>query len=294
VKRTTALRQLQVSASGEGLVSRGGVALLAETGRVAGLEGALRVVLAPWRRARAVHDPARVVLQLGYALAAGGDCLADIGVLRDASAILGSVPSDPTVSRVIDDLAAGGQEVLDAIAAAHAAARVRVHAAGGGPAGSGLVAMDIDATLVTAHSDKEDARPTYKRGFGHHPVMAFLDHGDGGTGEALAGLLRAGNAGANNAADLLTTLDLGLAQLPEDLRSRALIRSDGGGYSHQFFTGVAERGLEFSIGWHANPDVADAIENLPDTVWTPAYNSDGQPRDGADIAELTGLLDLTG
>lgn len=275
-------------------MSRGGIALLAETARVAGIEGELRMALRPWRRARAVHDPARVVLQLGYALAAGGDCLADIGVLRDATAIVGAVPSDPTVSRVIDDLAAGGQDVLDAIAGAHGAARARAHACGGGPAGSGLVPLDIDATLVTAHSDKEDARPTYKRGFGHHPVMAFLDHGDGGTGEGLAGLLRPGNANANNAADLLTTLDLALAQLPDMLRRRVLIRSDGGGYSHKFFAGVADRGLEFSVGWQANADVADAIAVLSEAAWTPAYDSDGEPRDGADVAELSGLLDLTG
>jgi hypothetical protein len=294
VKRTTALRRLQVSATGEGLVSRAGIALLAETARVAGLERALRGALTPWRRARAVHDPARVVTQLGYALAAGGDCLADIGILRDADAIVGAVPSDPTVSRVIDDLAAGGQQALDAIAAAHAAARARVHAAGGGPPGSGLVPLDIDATLVAAHSDKEDARSTYKRGYGHHPVIAFLDHGDGGTGEALAGLLRAGNANANNAADLLTTLDLALAQLPDELRGAVLIRSDGGGYSHAFFAGIVERKLEFSVGWQANPDVANAIGVLPETAWCPAYDSDGEPRDGADVAELTDLLDLTG
>jgi len=297
VKRTTALRQLQVSASGEGLVSRGGIALLAGTARVAGIEDELRTALASWRRPRAVHDPARVVTQLSYALAAGGDCLADIAMLRDATAIVGAVPSDPTVSRVIDDLAAGGQQVLDAIADAHAAARARVHAAGGGPAGTGpdgLVPLDIDATLVSAHSDKEDAQPTYKRGFGHHPVMAFLDHGAGGTGEALAGLLRPGNANANNAADLLTTLDLALTQLPDTLRGQVLIRCDGGGYSHKFFAGVIERKLESSVGWQANLDVADAITPLPETAWTPAYDSDGQPREGADVTELSGLLELTG
>ena len=118
-------------------MSRGGIALLAGTARVAGIEDELRTALASWRRPRAVHDPARVVTQLSYALAAGGDCLADIAMLRDATAIVGAVPSDPTVSRVIDDLAAGGQQVLDAIADAHAAARARVHAAGGGPAGTG-------------------------------------------------------------------------------------------------------------------------------------------------------------
>ena len=89
MKRTTALRQLQVSASGEGLVSRGGIALLAGTAQgSAGTEDELRTALAPWRRARAVHDPATVVTQLSYALAAGGDCLADIAMLRDAAAMV--------------------------------------------------------------------------------------------------------------------------------------------------------------------------------------------------------------
>jgi hypothetical protein len=278
------------------LVSRGGVALLAETARAAGLERELRRALEPWTRDRAVHDPGRVVLQLAYALALGGDCLADIGMLRDATGIVGPVPSDPTVSRVIDDLAVGGPDVLAAIADAHAAARARVHAAGGGPDTDteGYVPLDIDATIVIAHSDKEDARPTYKRTFGHHPVLAFLDHGAGGTGEALAALLRPGNANANNAADLVTTLDAALAQLPDELRHRVLVRSDGGGYSHRFFDAIVERGLEFSVGWQANHDIAEAIASLPEDAWTPALNSDGQPRKGADVTELTSLLELAG
>ncbi len=274
-------------------MSRGGLVLLAETARVAGLERELRTALAPWRRRRAVHDPGRVVVQLAHALALGGDCLADIAMLRDAEQVVGVVASDPTVSRVVDDLAAGGPDVLDAIAAAHARARARVHAAGGGPGGDGPVALDVDATLITAHSDKEDARPTYKRGYGHHPVLAFLDHGAGGTGEALAALLRPGNANANNAADLVTTLDLALAQLPEPLRERILVRSDAAGYSHGFLDAVVERRREFSVGWQAGDDVAAAIGVLPETAWTPAYDSDAQPREGADVAELTGLLDLT-
>jgi len=183
--------------------------------------------------------------------------------------------------------------VLDAIAAAHAAARARVHAAGGGPAADGLVPPDIDATLVTAYLKKEDARPTYKRTFGHHPVLACLDHGAGGTGEALAGLLRPGNANANNAADLIAAMDAALASLPVDLAARVLVRSDGGGYSHAFFDAVVDRGLEFSIGWQANGEVAEAIAIVPEQAWTPAYDSDGQPREGADVTEITDLLDLT-
>jgi len=92
--------------------------------------------------------------------------------------------------------------------------------------------------------------------------------------------LRPGNANANNAVDLTTTLDLALAQLPDALRGRVLIRSDGGGYSHGFFDAVVERDLEFSIGWQANSDVAEGIERLPEAAWTPAYDSDCQPRGG--------------
>jgi Transposase DDE domain group 1 len=293
VKRTTALQRLQVSASGEGLVSRGGITLLAQTARVAGVERELRDRLGWWCRARAVHDPAKVLTQLSFTLALGGDCLADIGMLRDATAIVGAVPSDPTVSRVIDDLAAGGQPVLDAIAAAHAVARARVHAAGGGPRQDGLLPLDIDPTIVVAHSDKELAAPTFKRTFGHHPVLAFLDHGDGGTGEALAGLVRPGNANANNAADLIATMDAALISVPERLRSQVLIRVDGGGYSHAFLDAVVARDLQFSVGWPADEQVAAALDRLPDTAWTPAYDGNGCPRDGADVAELTGLLNLT-
>jgi Transposase DDE domain group 1 len=293
VKTTPLSSKLWVSASGVGLVSRGGVALLAETAGVSGLERELRRGLVPWTRGRAVHDPGRVVLQLAYALALGGDCLADIGMLRDATAIVGPVPSDPTVSRVIDDLAAGGPAVLEAIAGAHAAARARVHACGGGPRPDGPVVVDLDATIIIAHSDKELAAPTFKHTFGHHPVLAFLDHGDGGTGEALAGLLRRGNANANTAADLIAVLDAALAALPAALRQTVLIRVDGGGYSHAFLDAVVARNLQFSISWAAGDDIADALSRLPETAWTPAYDSDGQPRDGADVAELTGLLDLT-
>lgn len=294
MKTTTWLSKLSVSPTGEGLVSRGGLVLLADTARVAGVGRELRRALAPWARRRAVHDPARVVMQLAVTLAAGGDCLADIGMLRDATVIVGAVPSDPTVSRVIDDLAAGGPAVLDAIAAAHAAARARVHAAGGGPPASGWLPLDLDPTIVIAHSDKEDARPTFKKTFGHHPVLGFLDHGAGGTGEALAGLLRPGNAGANDAADLIDTLDAALAQLPPRLRSRLLVRVDAGGYSHEFLDAVIARKLKFSVGWQANNDVATALDRLPEHAWTPAIDTDGRPRDGADVAEITDLLELSG
>ena len=85
------------------------------------------------------------------------------------------------------------------------------HRCGAG-ADPGFDVIDFDGTLITAHSEKEGAAPTYKRGFGHHPLLAFLD----ATGEALGGILRPGNAGSNTAADHVELLGMALAQLPVD------------------------------------------------------------------------------
>jgi hypothetical protein len=147
-----------------------------------------------------VHDPAKVVLDLAVTLALGGDCLADIALLRSAPAVFGPVASDPTVSRTVDALAADAPAAVAAIDAARAGARARAWQLAGrhGPdhdvtAVRPLV-VDVDATLVTAHSEKEQAAPTFKRGFGFHPLWAFADHGAEGTGEPLSVLLRKGNA----------------------------------------------------------------------------------------------------
>ena len=152
--------------------------------------------------------------------------------------------------------------------------------------------LDLDATLVTAHSDKEGARPTFKHGYGHHPIWCALDHGEGAGGEALDCLLRPGNAGSNTAADLLAALDLALAQLPAPLRDHVLVRSDAAGSSHEFLAGITARGLHFSSGFTITSEIADAVAALPEAAWTPAYDAGGAERDGADVAELTGLLDL--
>ena len=92
-----------------GVVSQaGGVALL-ETARVSGLDRQLSTALGPWRAPRAVHDPAKVLLDLAVTLALGGDCLADVAVLRGEPGVYGHVASDPTVSRTIDTLARRGR-----------------------------------------------------------------------------------------------------------------------------------------------------------------------------------------
>ena len=191
-KRSGFYGGMKVDAAGVGVVSHAGALAVAETIRVAGLDVALRRALAPWRKPLAVHDPAKVLLDLAVTLALGGDCLADVAVLRGQPGLFGRVASDPTVSRTIAALAADVSLVSRAVDGARAAARARVwslageHAPDHGVDAQDPLIVDVDATLVTAHSDKEHAEPTFKRGYGFHPLTCFVDHGPDGTGEPLA------------------------------------------------------------------------------------------------------------
>jgi hypothetical protein len=297
MQNTARRPKIAVSADGTGIVSHAGALLLTETARVTGLQAGLTGGLARWRPARAVHDPGKVVADLAVALALGGDCLADIGILRAEPALFGPVASDPVVSRLVSKLAADAPTALRAIRGARAAARKRAWQQAGqdGPGGGGLVTVDIDATIVTSCSDKEQAAATWKKTWGFHPLTVFADHGPAGTGEPLAIMLRAGNAGSNTAADHITATRLALAQLPKAARRRVLVRADSGGGTHEFLTWLTapSRRLAYSTGFTITEDMRDAIGQLPARAWTPAYDSDGQVRDGAWVAELTGLLDLS-
>ena len=284
--------KVKVRSRGVGSVSGAGTLLLTETARALGLVEALSVELAGFGRRRAVHDPGKVVADLAVMLAAGGDCPADVVMLRTRPDLFGMVASDPTISRVIDDLAADADAAVAAIDSARAHARAVASTLGAGLPEQ--VVIDIDATLVTAHSEKEHAAPTYKRGFGFHPLLAWADHGPGGTGAPLAGMLRPGNANAGVAVDHVAVLDTALSQLDESDRSRVLVRTDTAAATHAFLRRITDLRLEFSIGWYARADVADAITALPAHAWSAAVDADGQPRDGAWVAELTDHLDLTG
>jgi hypothetical protein len=149
------------------------------------------------------------------------------------------------------------------------------------------VVLDLDATLVEVHSEKEQASPHFKGGFGYHPLLCFLDN----TNEALAGILRTGRAGSNTAADHVSVLTQALGQLPEDVRAgRILVRTDGAGYSHTFLQHLVDTGLEYSIGYAVTDEIRDAITMLPDWAWSDAIDADGGHRDGAQIAEVTTVL----
>jgi hypothetical protein len=297
VKTTGRKAKIVVSGDGAGIAAQAGGLLLIEALRVTGLDQGLSRALARWRTSRAVHDPGKIVTDLAVTLALGGDCLADIAVLRSSPELFGPVASDPTVSRLVKTLAQAGTAALRAIRTARAQARERAWALAGDRApgaGGGLIPVDLDATIVIAHSDKDQAAPTWKRTFGHHPMTAFIDHGPGGTGEAAALVLRPGNAGSNTAADHITAGRLALNQIPTRLHKQVLIRTDSGGGTHEFLDWVTARRVKYSIGFNLTDDICAAILALPEHVWQAAYDADRQPRPGAWVAELTGMLDLTG
>ena len=280
----------------ESLISSSGALLLRESIRVAGLDRGLSAALAPWRSTRAHHDPGKVLLDVATAVALGGDCLADLAAVRAQPTIFGPVASDPTVSRLFAALAGDVDAAVTAIRQARAAARSAVWARRrplAGTAGTrtgGQVIVDIDATLVGAHSDKENAEPTFKRGFGFAPMCSFVDHGAHGTGEALAIDLRPGKASPWNSADHLEALDNALAQLPEHERGQVLVRADTGACSKVFLHKITDLGLEYSIGFQAQDTVKTAIEAIPEQAWRAALDGDGEPRDGAQVAELTAWM----
>jgi len=273
VKSTTRTARTLVTADGTGIVSHAGAALLRELAAESGLTAGWTAALLDTYQGAPVHLPGRVLTDLAVTLADGGDGLADLAALRDQAALFGPVASHPAAYRVLDRV---GTVQLAALRTARADARARVWAAGGGPDltdTAGLI-MDVDASLLTAHSEKQGAAPTYKHGFGFHPLLVFPGRPDVSGGEALAAILRPGNAGSNTAADHLTVLDLALAQLPEHARPtpgvpggpQVLIRADSAGATHAFMAGAAR-------GTSATPSAAASIRRSK----TPSSSSPKAP-----------------
>ena len=281
-----------VDTAGANVVSQAGGLLLTETIRTVGLDAQLSAALAGWRHPNARHDPAKIVLDLAVTLALGGDCLADIAVLRAEPGLFGLVASDPTVSRTIDRLADDPVAALRAINTARAAARARawelagVHAPDHDVDTGNPLTVDVDATLVTAHSDKEGAAPTFKKGFGHHPLWAFVDRGgtgdNAGTGEPLSVLLRPGNAGSNTAADHITVIREALRQLPGHRPGtrpgrKILIRIDSAGCTHDLLEWIVGQRLSYSVGFTLPDTIVDELAKVPEREWQPAYDADREP-----------------
>ena len=205
VKATKWRPALKVTADGKGLATHAGSRLLAEMADRSGLTDALSEALAPMCKRRRRHDPGKVISDLAVTIAGGGDALANLLGLRLQADVFGAVASVPTAFRVIDAI---DDTLLAAMRAARSQVRRLVWGAGLNPITEcGYVTLDFDATLLDAHSDKQYAAPTYKKGYGFFPLGAWLDN----TSEALAGILRPGNAGANTAADHIEVLERALA-----------------------------------------------------------------------------------
>ena len=173
-----------------------------------GLTAALSLRLAAVKQRRRGHDPGRVIRDLAVMLVDGGECVSDLGAVREQDALFGAVASDSTAFRMVDRIASE-PGLLDALRVAHARARARFWELHGAPE---RLTLDVDATLITAHSEKENAAGNYKGGYGFHPLQVYLDE----TREALGGLLRPGNAGSNTADDHKTVIDRALAQIPAE------------------------------------------------------------------------------
>ncbi len=302
MQATTTRPTITATADGGGVVSHAGSRLLADVADRATLTAQLAEELAGLRKPRARHDPGRVLVDMAVALADGATTISDVAVLADQAELFGSVASDSTCWRLLDRLDAAQ---LGAVARARAAAREVVWAQRAELTGQpfpparaagrvlpGLV-IDLDASIVVCHSDKEHAAPTFKKTFGYHPMLAFCDN----TGEFLAAQLRRGNAGSNTAIDHITVLDAALAQLPDAHRygTAILVRADTAGCTKEFLTHVRSRrddavSCGFSVGWAIRDKERTAISAIPKAVWADAVDADGGHRDGAGLAEITRVL----
>jgi hypothetical protein len=267
------------------LVNHAGTRVLADLADAVGLTDALSAAMAPTKVRCRGHDRGEVLVDLAVMIADGGETISELRVLRNQPALFGQVASHSTAWRTLEAVDAAA---LQRIKTARAAARAAAWAQGTDP---GFYVIDIDATLVGAHSDKQQAAPNYKHGFGFHPLVAYLD----ATGEALAGMLRPGNAGSGTASDHIVVLDDALAQLPVDPAEReVIVRSDTAGLSHDFVDACRTRHVRFVIGHALTIDIANVLVKVPESAWRPAITADGaDERDYAEVTEITDLVELS-
>jgi len=274
-----------VTADATHVVGHAGARLLSDLADASGLTEGLSAAMAPTKKRRRGHDRGQVLADVAVMIADGGDAISDLAVLRNQPELFDEVASTATAWRTLEAVDAAA---LARIAKARAAARKKVWAAGGDP---GFYVIDFDGTLITAHSEKEGAAPTYKRGFGHHPLLAFLD----ATGEALGGILRPGNAGSNTTADHVELLGMALAQLPVDPKVVEIIaRADSAALTHGFIDACRHANVRFSVGHDLTEPIRKACLAVPLRRWASAITADGSDiREGAEVAEITDLVDLS-
>ena len=295
-------RRVSVEPGGVGVAPHVGLHALGSFADRMGL-GHLLSSRIPIRSERApLHDRGKVLVHTALMLAGGGESCADIERLRAQEDLFGWVPSDSTVYRTFHEITAAVRgDLVEAVAQV----RAEVWERAGLCQGTGPVYLDIDASLVDIHSEnKEETGPTYKHGFGFHPMFCFAD----ATGEALAGKLRPGNAGSNTVVDHVGVLDDAIAQLPQEIRAghhqgddpalarrQVVVRTDAAGTTEGFLAAARARGVGFFTSAVTNSQVQGAIFEIEgiEELWAPARCQDGQLRKGATVTELTELVDLS-
>jgi hypothetical protein len=313
---------LEVTGGGTGVVSHAGLGLVRRLADKTGLTGGLSRAL--WSGRVLGHDRGRVLADLACVIADGARAISDFRVLADQKEAFGQVASVPTAYRTLGEIADGGdrtaRKVTGAVNAARRYAWSQVVVRHGRLPGvrvadkilAGVTCIRIDASVVTAHSDKELAEGNFK-GFGHYPLNAYCDNTGG---EPLAWMLRKGSAGSNTAADHIAVTDAAIAALPPGFRRTLMVTVDGAGFSHKFVEHLdalaARRGhtLIYSCGWELGEREKAALRLVPCSAWEIAVDARGQVRERradeacgnldcghqacwieeAHVTELTGLL----
>lgn len=297
-KRTRWDERLSVTTTKKTLVGHAGAVLLRRCADQVGLTTALAAAF-PAGRTPTWWDRGLVLVSVAVGIALGGTCMSDVeALLAHQMPVFGAPPSDSTVRRGLDL----DQDVLARIAKVRAKVRAHVwdlltQRPGGFPwvtvAGkvlTGWIVIDADATLITAHSPKQGAASTWKKGFGFHPLGAWCSN----TSESLAMQLRQGSAGSNTVADHIQVLGAAIAQIPARFRRKILIRIDGAGATHELLEhlngmNTTRRKVRFTVGWAITSTDEDAIALLPEQAWSASLTPDGQIDKEAQVAELTGL-----
>jgi Transposase DDE domain group 1 len=301
MKRTSWWQGLSVTGGGTGVVAHAGLVAVRLLADRVGLTDRLSQVLAR-RGFRPAHDRGQVLVDVATMLVGGGEAISDIDTLRHQERLLGPVASPATVWRTLSGLTPAAWKKINTARGKTRGfvwgqlGRLPASRVAGTTLHPDVVVLDADATLVVCHSEKEQASPTYKKTFGYHPLGIWCDN----TTELLAIKLRPGSAGSNTAADHIEVLTEAIAQIPAGHRRHLLVRADGAGATHQLLDWLhgldAKRGrrVEYSVGFPITAAIQDAIGLIPEKVWAAALDADGGVRDGADVAEVTGLIDLTG
>jgi DDE family transposase len=293
---------LTVEVGGHGVVSHAGSAVLRLLADNSGLTGALSKALAR-RGFSPLHDRGRVLVDTAVCIADGGRVLSDLATLREQPELYGSVASDPTLWRALEEI---GPDQRARIATARARTRRQVwaliEARHGAIPPSRVADLDLgativirmDATIQIAHSDKQGAAGTFKGTYGHHPLTAWCDN----TSESLALRLRPGNAGSNTASDHIEVLGEAITQIPARYRRDLLVTVDGAGATLDLIRHItslntaASRRVHYSVGFDLDQRARTAIGKVADSDWQHVTDRDGEPRDldDAGVVELTGLL----